>query len=415
MNVDLCNAMVEVDGAGAERANRLVHSGEGAGADFLGWVGLPSSIGQGELDALRDAAAMLRARAEVVVSVGIGGSYLGAKAVIEALSGSFAARNVIFAGQNLSEDYTRELLDFLDDKEFAVVVISKSGTTTEPAVAFRLLRAALERKYGMEGANGRIVAVTDRSRGALKTMADRQGWPTFVIPDDVGGRYSVFTPAGLLPIACAGVDVGELVAGAVEMERLCEGDGGPAASYAAARHALYSEGKKIEILASYEPKLAFIAEWWKQLFGESEGKQGLGIFPASVSNTADLHSMGQYIQQGERTLFETVLSVGESAAQVVVERDREDLDGLNFVAGMRLSEINHKAEQGTTMAHVAGGVPNIRIELPRIDARSIGGLLYFFEKACAISGYMLGVNPFDQPGVEDYKTNMFKLLGKPGY
>jgi glucose-6-phosphate isomerase len=413
MKVDLTYAGVAPDMGAAASANELLHNGKGAGNDFLGWVNLPSSITEGELAAITAEAARLRGLG-TVVSVGIGGSYLGAKAVVEALGNPFAPAGVLFAGQNLSEDYTRELLDALKERDFSVVVISKSGTTTEPAVAFRLLRAELERRYG-NGAGERIVAVTDRARGALKTMAGREGWPTFVIPDDVGGRYSVFTPAGLLPIACAGVDIGELVGGARDMELLCRGDGGPAAAYAAARNALYADGKKIEILASYEPKLQYIAEWWKQLFGESEGKQGRGIFPASVNNTADLHSMGQYIQDGERTLFETVLSVAEPVAHVVVERDDEDLDGLNFVAGRRLGDINHKAEQGVRMAHVDGGVPNIRIEMPRIDARNVGALLYFFEKACGISGYMLGVNPFDQPGVEDYKRNMFKLLGKKGY
>lgn len=419
MKIDITYAGMTPDTAAAGRANELLHSGKGEGSDFLGWVGLPSSLTEAGIDALRIAAAHLHARAEVVVSVGIGGSYLGAKAVIEALSNPFEPAKVLFAGQNLSEDYTKELLDALQGRDFGVVVISKSGTTTEPAVAFRLLRAELEKRYGREGAAERIVAVTDRERGALKTMADREGWTTFVVPDDVGGRYSVFTPAGLLTIACAGIDMEELVAGAQDMERRC-GLGtpvgeNPAAVYAAVRNALYSEGKKIEILAAYEPKLQYIAEWWKQLFGESEGKQGRGIFPASVSYTADLHSMGQYIQDGERMLFETVLSVAAAQEYVVVERDEEDLDGLNFIAGRRLSDINHKAEEGVRMAHVDGGVPNIRIEIPRIDARNIGALLYFFEKACGISGYMLGVNPFDQPGVEDYKRNMFRLLGKPGY
>ncbi len=413
MKLDITHANVTPDNAAAERANQLLHTGKGAGNDFLGWVGLPSSITDDELDAITREAERLCGLG-TVVSVGIGGSYLGAKAVIEALGNPFAPAKVLFAGQNLSEDYTRELLDALADRDFSVVVISKSGTTTEPAVAFRLLRAELEKRCGA-GVNERIVAVTDRARGALKTMADREGWPTFVIPDDVGGRYSVFTPAGLLTIACAGIDIRELVGGARDMELMCRVDGGLAATYAAVRNALYNEGKKIEILAAYEPKLQYIAEWWKQLFGESEGKQGRGIFPASVNYTADLHSMGQYIQDGERTLFETVLSVASPAAHVVVERDPEDLDGLNFVAGRRLSEINGKAEEGVRMAHVDGGVPNIRIELPRIDAYNIGALLYFFEKACGISGYMLGVNPFDQPGVEEYKRNMFKLLGKQGY
>jgi glucose-6-phosphate isomerase len=418
--VDISKAgTVELNGAAAAEANTLLHTGKGEGAEFLGWVALPSSIGAGELDALREAARRLRDKAEVIVSVGIGGSYLGAKAVIEALSNGFAPRRVLFAGQNLSEEYMRELLDALADREFAVVVISKSGTTTEPAVAFRLLREELERRHGRAGAAERIVAVTDRARGALKTMATQQGWPTFVIPDDVGGRYSVFTPAGLLPIACAGIDVGELVRGARDMEA-ATGEGvplaeNPAAIYAAARNALYKSGFTVEILATYEPKLKYVAEWWKQLFGESEGKQGRGIFPASVGYTADLHSMGQYIQDGERVLFETVVSVARTASEVVVAHDGDDLDGLNFVAGRRLSDINRMAELGVALAHVDGGVPNIRITLPALTPYHIGALLYFFEKACGISGYMLGVNPFDQPGVEDYKRNMFALLGKPGY
>ena len=298
-------------------------------------------------------------------------------------------------------------------------MISKSGTTTEPAIAFRLIRSEIERRYGRKEAARRIVAVTDRSRGALKTLADREGYRTFVIPDDVGGRYSVLTPVGLLPLAAAGIDIRSLLAGACEMERAtADGvpfDENPAARYAAVRNILYRQGFMIEILASYEPQLQYLAEWWKQLFGESEGKQGKGIFPASVTLTADLHSMGQYIQDGERTLFETIISVAKPAAEVLIEADGENLDGLNFLAGKRISEVNRMAELGVQLAHVDGGVPNIRIEIPEISESVIGGLLYFFEKACGISGYMLGVNPFDQPGVEAYKKNMFALLDKPGY
>ncbi len=407
-------------------ANALLHSREGAGSDFLGWVHLPSSISDPELAALGAAAARLRAAAEVIVCVGIGGSYLGTRAVLEALSDPFRLLHrtqegpvMVFAGQNLSEDYACELLDALEERSFAVIVISKSGTTTEPAIAFRVLKAALERRYGREGAAARIAAVTDRERGALRTLADEEGYPTFVIPDDVGGRFSVLTPVGLLPLAAAGVDIAALVRGARDMERATAPDvpfdRNPAAVYAAVRNLLYEQGRKIEILGSYEPKLQYVSEWWKQLYGESEGKEGKGIFPASVTYTADLHSMGQYIQQGERTLFETIVSVDEPQRRLTLGAEAKDLDGLNFLAGRRLSDIGRMAELGVRIAHLDGDVPNLRIVLERIDAYHVGALLYFFEKACGISGYLLGVNPFDQPGVEDYKRNMFALLGKPGY
>ncbi len=409
-----------------ERCNRMLHDKTGKGNDFLGWVGLPSSIAASEIEEIQDAARSLASLAEVVVVIGIGGSYLGAKSVIEALSDSFellkaqrTAPLVLFAGQNLSEDYMYELLDVLKNRSIAAVVISKSGTTTEPAIAFRIFKAEIEARYGKAEAAKRIVAVTDASRGALRTLATQEGYKTFVIPDDVGGRFSVLTPVGLLPLAAAGVDIRDFVRGAVDMEKATCPDvpfeSNPAMQYAAARNALYRKGKKVEILASYEAKLQYIAEWWKQLYGESEGKEGKGIFPASVTLTADLHSMGQYIQEGERMLFETVIHVEKSCHSVMVEADPANLDGLNFLSGKSLTEINHKAEEGTAMAHVDGGVPNLRIELPRIDAYTIGALLYFFEKACGISGYALGVNPFDQPGVEAYKKNMFALLGKPGY
>ena len=412
--------------AAALEANALLHSRKGAGNDFLGWVNLPTSIDAAQIAEINAQAAKLRDKAEVIICIGIGGSYLGAKAVVEAMSHSFnllrSGRKepvVVFAGQNISEDYIYELFEATADRDIAAIVISKSGTTTEPAIAFRLIKAELERRYGKAGAAERIVAVTDRARGALKTLATDEGYPTFVIPDDVGGRFSVLTPVGLLPLAAAGVDIEALVRGAQDMERAtAEGvafDENPAALYATVRNELYKGGKKIEILASYEPKLQYIAEWWKQLYGESEGKEGKGIFPASVTLTADLHSMGQYIQQGERTLFETVISVCEPAHKVVVESDEANLDGLNFMAGKRVSEVNRMAELGVQLAHVDGGVPNLRIEIPRIDAYTIGALLYFFEKACGISGYLLGVNPFDQPGVEAYKKNMFALLDKPGY
>ena len=419
-------AVTEQMKAAALEANALLHSRKGAGNDFLGWVNLPTSIDAAQIAEINAQAAKLREKAEVIICIGIGGSYLGAKAVVEAMSHSFnllrSGRKepvVVFAGQNISEDYIYELFEATADREIAAIVISKSGTTTEPAIAFRLIKAEIERRYGKAGAAERIVAVTDRARGALKTLSTDEGYPTFVIPDDVGGRFSVLTPVGLLPLAAAGVDIEAMVRGAQDMERAtAEGvafDENPAALYATVRNELYKSGKKIEILASYEPKLQYIAEWWKQLYGESEGKDGKGIFPASVTLTADLHSMGQYIQQGERTLFETVISVGGPAHKVVVEKDEANLDGLNFMAGKRVSEVNRMAELGVQLAHVDGGVPNLRIEIPRIDAYTIGALLYFFEKACGISGYLLGVNPFDQPGVEAYKKNMFALLDKPGY
>ena len=410
----------------AAEANALLHNGKGAGNDFLGWVNLPSSITNTELSEIKRVADKLRAKAEVVVCIGIGGSYLGAKAVLEAMSNSFESLKkrhnnptIVFAGENISEDYTFELMDALKEYSIAAIVISKSGTTTEPAIAFRLLKAEIERRYGKAEAAERIVAITDKARGALKTLATQEGYPTFVIEDNVGGRYSVLSPVGLLPLAVAGVDVEAFVEGALDMERLTGEDTpieqNPAAQYAIVRNELYKAGKKIEILGSYEPKLQYIAEWWKQLYGESEGKDLKGIFPASVTLTADLHSMGQYIQEGERTLFETIISVKNSKYEVKVESDEANLDGLNFLTGKRLSQINKMAELGVRLAHIDGGVPNLTIEIERIDERTIGQLLYFFEKGCGISGYMLGVNPFNQPGVEAYKKNMFALLDKPGY
>ena len=412
--------------AQAQQANELLHSGKGAGSDFLGWVHLPSSIDDAQIAAIEAQAEKLRAKAEVVICIGIGGSYLGAKAVYEAMNNSFEYLRrkhenptVLFAGQNISEDYTYELLDAVKDYSIAAIVISKSGTTTEPAIAFRIIKAEIEKRYGKEDAATRIVAVTDKARGALKTLATNEGYPTFVIPDDVGGRFSVLTPVGLLPLAVAGVDIKALVAGATAMEKATDAsvpvDENISAQYAIVRNELYREGKKTEILGSYEPKLQYVGEWWKQLYGESEGKDGKGIFPASVTLTADLHSMGQYIQECERTLFETIISVAESKHTVKVESDAENLDGLNYLAGKRISQINHMAELGVRLAHIDGGVPNIRVEIPTIDAESLGALIYFFEKACGISGYLLGVNPFNQPGVEAYKKNMFALLDKPGY
>lgn len=396
----------------------------GAGSDFLGWIPLPGEITEGELLRINDAAARLRGLADAVVVIGIGGSYLGARAVIEALQDPLQRRRnkgpeIVYAGHQLSEDYLHSLMQWLDEREVALVVISKSGTTTEPAIAFRLLRAYVEGRYGRENARDRIVAITDRSRGALRGLADQESYESFAIPDDVGGRYSVLTPVGLLPIAAAGWDIEGLVHGARAMEDTLRDAtdlaSHPAGWYAAARNALYRRGKAIEVLVNYEPYLGFLSEWWKQLYGESEGKQQRGIFPASVSFTTDLHSMGQYLQDGMRVLFETVLSVKEPRTELRVPFDPSDVDGLNFLSGMRLSDINAKAEEGTLLAHIDGGVPNIRLELARIDEPQLGELIYFYEMGCAISGYILEVNPFDQPGVEDYKRNMFALLGKPGF
>ncbi len=402
----------------AEAAARTLADGDGAGNDFLGWLHLPSSIDEQQLAAVEACAARLRQDCEVVVAVGIGGSYLGAKAVIEALNDQFAAykpangARVLFAGNNIGEDYLHDLMGLLAGRKWGIIVISKSGTTTEPAIAFRLLKGQLEREQGHEWASRHIVAITDAARGALRGLATQEGYDTFVIPDNVGGRFSVLTPVGLLPIAVAGFDIRALVAGAVDME---QGSDEMMLQYAQVRNALYQSGKKIEILVNFEPRLHFLAEWWKQLYGESEGKDGKGIFPASVDFTTDLHSMGQWIQDGERTIFETVLTVERQHHEVVIPTDAADLDGLNYIAGRRLGEVNHKAELGTRLAHVDGGVPCLVISLPAIDERTLGQLIYFFEKACGISGYMLGVNPFNQPGVEAYKKNMFALLGKPGY
>ena len=400
-----------------------LHAGTGLGNDFLGWIKLPSEISEQDFEAIEAAARTLQQHCDYVISIGIGGSYLGARAVIEALSPSFApkadAPQVIFAGHNIGEDYLSELVSFLRGKRFGIINISKSGTTTEPAIAFRILRSLLEENVGAEAARERIVAVTDRARGALRMLADREGYKTYVIPDDVGGRYSVLTPVGLLPIAVAGIDIRALVRGAVEMERAVGPDvpfdRNPALRYAAARQALYRSGKKIEILANFHPKLHYVGEWWKQLYGESEGKDHRGLFPAAVDLTTDLHSMGQWIQQGERTIFETVVSIDAPERTLSVPTDADNLDGLNYLAGRRVDEINKMAELGTRLAHASGGVPNIRVSIPRLTADHLGGLLYFFEAACGISGYLSGVNPFDQPGVEAYKRNMFALLDKPGF
>lgn len=413
--------------AKVKEAQEVLENGTCLGNDFLGWLHLPSSITPEFLKEIQDCANTLRENCEAIVVAGIGGSYLGARAVIEALSNSFSwligdksNPTILFAGNNIGEDYLYELTEYLKDKKFGVINISKSGTTTETALTFRLLKKQCEEQRGKEEAKKVIVAVTDATKGAARAAADKEGYKTFVIPDNVGGRFSVLTPVGLLPIACAGFDITKLVEGAADMEKACGKDvayeENPAAVYAAVRNGLYDQaGKKIEIMVNYQPKLHFISEWWKQLFGESEGKDNKGIFPASCDFTTDLHSMGQWIQQGERSIYETVISVEEPAKKLLFPNDEENLDGLNFLAGKRVDEVNKMAELGTRLAHVDGGVPNIRISVPVLNEYYIGQLIYFFEKACGISGNILGVNPFNQPGVEAYKKNMFALLDKPGY
>lgn len=408
-------------------AQEALENGTCPGNDFLGWLHLPSTITPAFLDEVQAVANTLREKCEVVVVAGIGGSYLGARAVIEALGNSFAwlvgdKKNptILFAGNNIGEDYLSELTTYLKDKKFGVINISKSGTTTETALTFRLLKKQCEEQMGKETAKDVIVAVTDAKKGAARTCADKEGYKSFIIPDNVGGRFSVLTPVGLLPIACAGYDIKALVEGAQSMEKACGKDvpfaENIAAQYAAVRNGLYDKaGKKIEIMVNYQPKLHYISEWWKQLYGESEGKDNKGIFPASCDFTTDLHSMGQWIQEGERTIFETVISVEKPNSTLLFPNDDENLDGLNFLAGKRVDEVNKMAELGTRLAHVDGGVPNIRISVPELSEYYIGQMIYFFEIACGISGNVLGVNPFNQPGVEAYKKNMFALLNKPGY
>ena len=409
-----------------KEAQKALEEGTCPGNDFLGWLHLPSSITPAFLDELQACADTLRANCEAVVVAGIGGSYLGARAVIEALSNSFSwlvgdknNPTILFAGNNIGEDYLFELTTYLKDKKFGVINISKSGTTTETALTFRLLKKQCEAQRGKEEAKKVIVAITDAKKGAARTCADKEGYKSFIIPNNVGGRFSVLTPVGLLPIACAGFDIKQLVGGAQDMEKACAPNvpfvENPAAQYAAVRNGLYQKGKKIEIMVNYQPKLHFFSEWWKQLYGESEGKDNKGIFPASVDFTTDLHSMGQWIQEGERTIFETVISIEESEKKLLFPEDEENLDGLNFLAGKRVDEVNKMAELGTRLAHVDGGVPNMRISVPKLNEYYIGQLIYFFEIACGISGNVLGVNPFNQPGVEAYKKNMFALLDKPGY
>lgn len=403
-----------------------LEKGTGLGNDFLGWLHLPSSITKEHLDDLKATAQVLRENCEVVVVAGIGGSYLGARAVIEAMSNSFlwlqekkaGQPTIIFAGHNIGEDYLYELTSFLKDKKFGVINISKSGTTTETALAFRLLKKQCEDQRGKEMARKVIVAVTDAKKGAARVTADKEGYKSFIIPDNVGGRFSVLTPVGLLPIAVAGIDIDQLVEGARKMEEVCANQNmmeNPAALYAATRNELYQNGKKIEILVNFQPKLHYFMEWWKQLYGESEGKDHKGIYPSSVDFSTDLHSMGQWIQEGERTIYETVISVETPNHELHVPSDEENLDGLNFLAGKRVDEVNKMAELGTQLAHVDGGVPNMCVSVPKLNEYYLGQLIYFFEKACGISGYLLEINPFNQPGVEAYKKNMFALLNKPGY
>ncbi|WP_314715575.1 glucose-6-phosphate isomerase [Segatella salivae] len=418
---------VEAYESQVKAAQEALENGTCPGNDFLGWLHLPTSITPEFLSEIQNTANTLRDKCEVIVVAGIGGSYLGARAVIEALGNSFAwltaeKKNpiILFAGNNIGEDYLFELTEYLKGKKFGVINISKSGTTTETALTFRLLKKQCEAQRGKAEAKDVIIAVTDAKKGAARTCADKEGYKSFIIPDNIGGRFSVLTPVGLLPIACAGFDVKQLVSGAQEMERVCGKEvpfnQNPAALYAAVRNGLYSEaGKKIEIVVNFQPKLHFFAEWWKQLFGESEGKDNKGIFPAACDFTTDLHSMGQWIQEGERSIFETVISVEEPENKLLFPHDEENLDGLNFLEGKRIDDVNKMAELGTRLAHVDGGVPNIRISVPRLNAYYIGQLIYFFEIACGISGNLLQVNPFNQPGVEAYKKNMFALLNKPGY
>lgn len=419
----------EVDylAAAVKTAHEQLHQGTGAGSDYLGWINLPTDYDKDEFARIRQAAAKIQSDSDALVVIGIGGSYLGARAAIEMLSHSFynilpkgvrKTPEVYFVGNNISSTYVTHLLQLLEGKELSVNVISKSGTTTEPAIAFRIFRELLEKKYGKEEARKRIYATTDRAKGALKTLANEEGYESFVIPDDVGGRYSVLTAVGLLPIAVAGIDIEAMMQGAADAQKayaVPELALNQSYQYAAVRNALYRKGKAIEILVNYEPSLHYVSEWWKQLYGESEGKDFKGIYPASVDFSADLHSMGQFIQEGTRNLFETVLQVEKPEAEMVIGTDPANVDGLNFLAGQTMDFVNKKAFQGTMLAHTDGGVPNLIVTLPDLSPYTFGYMVYFFEKACGISGYLSGVNPFDQPGVEAYKKNMFALLGKPGF
>lgn len=413
--------------AQVKAAHEMLHQKNGAGNDYLGWLDLPTAYDKEEFSRIQKAAKDIQEHSDVLVVIGIGGSYLGARAAIEMLNHSFynllnsndrKTPQVFFVGNSISSTYTKELFDVLKDKDVSVNVISKSGTTTEPAVAFRLFKKFLEEKYGKEGAKSRIFATTDKEKGALKTLADNEGYETFVIPDDVGGRYSVLTAVGLLPIAVSGVDIQEIMDGAKDAQKDLSSNAikeNPAYQYAAARNILYNKGKSIELLINFEPGLHYFSEWWKQLFGESEGKDHKGLYPASADFSTDLHSLGQYVQEGRRQLFETALRVQKPREEIVIEEDADNLDKLNYLAGQTMDFVNQKAVEGTMLAHTDGQVPNLIVNIPEITPYHFGYLVYFFEKACAVSGYLLGVNPFDQPGVEAYKTNMFALLGKPGF
>ncbi|MCA0984490.1 glucose-6-phosphate isomerase [Halobacillus yeomjeoni] len=408
-------------------AHEALHEKKGAGSDFLGWLDLPEDYDQEEFSRIKKSAEKIKSDSDVLLVIGIGGSYLGARAALEMLNHSFynelssddrSTPQVFFVGNSISAPYMNELFDLLKDKDVSINVISKSGTTTEPAIAFRIFRKFLEEKYGQDEARKRIYATTDKEKGALKTLASEQGYESFVVPDDVGGRYSVLTAVGLLPIAASGIDIDEMMKGAQAARTELSSDNlseNPAYQYAAVRNVLYNKGKTIEMLINYEPSLQYFSEWWKQLFGESEGKDQKGIFPSSANFSTDLHSLGQYVQEGRRDLFETVLNVETPDSDITIEEDDQNLDGLNYLAGKTVDQVNEKAYLGTMLAHTDGGVPNLTIHLPKRDAYTFGYLVYFFEKACAISGYLLGVNPFDQPGVEAYKKNMFALLGKPGF
>lgn len=409
------------------KVHESLHNKTGAGSDFLGWVDLPINYDKEEFERIKRAAEKIRNNSDAIIVIGIGGSYLGARAAIEMLNHSFhnvmpkgkrKAPAVFFVGNNISSTYMAELLEVIEDMDISVNVISKSGTTTEPAIAFRIFKDLMEKKYGKEGAKERIFATTDKAKGALKSLADSEGYETFVIPDDVGGRFSVLTAVGLLPIAVAGIDIDEIMMGAKDSREAYASpdlDSNDCYKYAVVRNALYRKGKTTEILVNYEPALHYFSEWWKQLYGESEGKDNKGIFPAAVDFSTDLHSMGQYIQEGLRNIFETVINVEKARKEVILEESKENVDGLNFLSGKSMDFVNKKAFQGTVLAHNDGGVPNIIINVPELTAYYFGYMVYFFEKACGISGYILGVNPFDQPGVEAYKKNMFALLGKPGY
>ncbi|WP_226682352.1 glucose-6-phosphate isomerase [Sutcliffiella horikoshii] len=408
-------------------AHHSLHEKTGAGNDYLGWIDLPTDYDKEEFARIVKSAEKIKNDSDILLVVGIGGSYLGARAALEMLNHSFynvltkeqrKTPQVVFVGNNISSTYMRDLMDLIEGKDFSINVISKSGTTTEPALAFRIFRKILEEKYGKEEARKRIYATTDKARGALKTLATEEGYESFIIPDDVGGRYSVLTAVGLLPIAVSGADIEAMMKGAADASRdfsKSELEENPAYQYAAVRNVLYNKGKTIEMLINYEPGLQYFSEWWKQLFGESEGKDQKGIFPASANFSTDLHSMGQYVQEGRRDLFETIIKVDTPRHELTVEEEAADLDGLNYLAGETVDFVNTKAYEGTLLAHTDGGVPNLVVNIPAMDAYTFGYLVYFFEKACAMSGYLLGVNPFDQPGVEAYKVNMFALLGKPGF